>query len=215
MIYFITVFLYSIPAFFMWFFWYRRLPKRLYGMFGYVGLAGEGKTYSMVREAIRLYDAWEGKIYILSNVEIRHPKTHKIITHELKSTAQLTLSYGMPCLALIDELPSIWNARNWAKFPPEMLSKITQLRKGDGMRILYTAQRFFMIDKEIRAITNSITSCRCLFGCLFTHRTASAQDIDPETGVISFGKEKSTDVFYMRPKIYNCYDTLASCIAFV
>lgn len=200
-------------AFIAYIFYYRKFPKRLYGLRGYVGTAGQGKTYNAVKEVLRLYQSYKGNIFVLSNLEIFFKG--KKISHDLKYTSQLLQEYDLPCIVLIDELPSIFNARNWKDFPPELFAKITQLRKGHGMRILYTAQRFFMIDKALRSITDYIYLCNCFLTGLFWVRKCFPQSIDEVSGKLLSGQKYiSSTCCFLRKSIYNSYDTLNICTKF-
>lgn len=200
-------------AFLAYIFYYRKFPKRLYGLQGYVGTAGQGKTYSAVQEVLRLYKAYKGNIYIVSNLEIKYNGIK--ISNDLKYTSQLLQDYDKPCLVLIDELPSIFNARNWKDFPPELFAKITQLRKGHGMRILYTAQRFFMIDKALRSITDYIYLCNCFFNGMFWVRKCLPQSIDEVSGKLLSGqKYLNSRCYFLHKSVYESYDTLNICTKF-
>lgn len=66
-------------AFIAYILYYHKFPKRLYGLRGYVGTAGQGKTYNAVKEVLRLYQSYKGNIFVLSNLEI-FLKEKKLVT---------------------------------------------------------------------------------------------------------------------------------------
>lgn len=61
-------------------------------------------------------------------------------------------------VVLIDEIEDVLSHRNYANFPLQLLSTLTQQRK-KHVYIMCSAQRFFMVDKLFRAITTHVIDC--------------------------------------------------------
>lgn len=181
--------------------------RKLYGLYGFVGLAGHGKTYSAVRMVHKLKEKFPDA-GIISNIQITDKYGKNIVDKELVDYRQLLLPYQRNMIVLIDEIPSLFQARSWAEFPPELMGKLTMLRKDYGMLIIYTAQRFSMIDKVLRLTTDAIYICDCYYCYLNKLKKVLPQNIDGDTGLIK-NSEKALDceVFLQKKWIRNSYDT--------
>ena len=70
----------------------------------------------------------------------------------------------------IDEIQNWFNSKASKDFPPEMTQVVTTNRKQRRV-IMGTAQRFYMIAKDIRTQVTEVRNCTTLFGCLtIVHR---------------------------------------------
>lgn len=132
----------------------------LYGIYGFFGLPGAGKTMAMVYQLERYRQKYGNKVYIMTNFHFSHQD------FEFKTWRQLMLEYDKPIIVGWDEVQNEFNSRDFQKFPVELLSILTQNRKGNGMQILYTAQRWNRVDKVFRELTHYAIECRTILGRL-------------------------------------------------
>lgn len=131
--------------------------RRLFGVRAYVGAVGQGKTISMVREAMSIRKTFPNvKIYSNMAVDWAIPIT------TFKNLCKIFDSDD-PALIVWDEVGVNLNSRDWAMTPTEFISLLAQNRKGAGTRLLYTAQSYDMVDKQLRTLTNEVVLCRTFF----------------------------------------------------
>ncbi|MDO5040234.1 hypothetical protein [Clostridium sp.] len=130
----------------------------LYGIFGFFGLPGFGKTMAMSEELLRLREKYGDRIYIFTNYGFKFedaPFTHwKMLLEE----------YDKPCVFAWDEVQNEFNSRDYSNFPVELLTLLTQNRKGHGKRIYYTAQKYNRVDKVFRELSFLVGECKTLMG---------------------------------------------------
>lgn len=133
-----------------------------YGLHIYCGMFGSGKTSSMVRDAYIMCRKYKN-LTVMSNMELYNfPKHTKIIP--LRDAEQIVNFVGM-LLVLLDEMPLVFNARDWKTdgIPSALLSILLQVRKENKI-ILGTAQRFQHIDSQLREVTDTVRQCSCIAG---------------------------------------------------
>lgn len=146
---------------------------------------GCGKTLSSVRYLCQLFNKYDGKlvwcpkrqilvtqkIRILSNVELK-----AVPYQPLESLAQFVLGTGEDLDKLdeengtltvtylfIDEASSQLNSRSFkSNFDPLFISRLLTSRHVRAS-IIYTSQRFNMVDKLLREVTNIVVGCRKLW----------------------------------------------------
>lgn len=125
-----------------------------YGLEAFVGLAGEGKTMSMVEKARHYRKKYGNSIYIFANFNC------KFADATFKDYKQLLHNFRKSVLVLYDEMPNEFNKNNHKEFPTDLFQKLTQLRKNNGVKILYTTQDIMLIDPDIRRLTRTVNECR-------------------------------------------------------
>lgn len=147
---------------------YRGIKSRkdksihLYGIYGFFGLPGQGKTMGMSEELLRLRKKYGDKIYIFTNYGFKSED------RPFDDWKMLLREYDKPALFAWDEVQNEFNSRDFKKFPVELLTLLTQNRKGNGKRIYYTAQRWSRVDKVFRELTLLCGQCKTRFGGRFT-----------------------------------------------
>lgn len=57
-------------------------------------------------------------------------------------------------------MPNEFNKNNHKDFPSDLFSQLTQLRKGNGMKIIYSTQDIMLIDPDIRRLTKLVHECK-------------------------------------------------------
>ena len=132
----------------------------LYGIYGFFGLPGKGKTMAMVYLLNRYRKKYGDKIYIMTNFH------YKDQDFEFKSWKDLLKEYDKPLICAWDEVQNEFNSRDFRNFPVELLTLLTQNRKGNGKQILYTAQRWNRVDKVFRELTHYAIECNTIAGRL-------------------------------------------------
>ena len=130
----------------------------LYGIYGYFGLPGYGKTMAMSWELLELRKKYQDKIYIFTNYGFKEEDK------PFDNWRMLLETYDKPAIFAWDEVQNEFNSRDFKNFPVELLTLLTQNRKGHGKRIYYTAQRYNRVDKVFRELSFRVGDCRTLFG---------------------------------------------------
>lgn len=100
------------------------------------------------------------KIYIMTNFNYKNQDM------AFNSWEQLMQIYDKPLVVAWDEVQNEFNSRDFKKFPVTLLTLLTQNRKGNGIQILYTAQRYERVDKVFRELSHWAVQCSTVFGRL-------------------------------------------------
>lgn len=136
----------------------KPIKINLYGIYGFFGLPGHGKTMALSERLTEYRNKYGDKIYIATNYNFNQQD------FSFDSWEQLTKTYDKPLVVAWDEVQNEFNSRNFKTFPTELLTILTQNRKGNGIQILYTAQRFDRVDKVFRELTHQACECKTHFG---------------------------------------------------
>lgn len=131
---------------------------RLYGIYGYFGLPGKGKTMTMCYELQRLRKKYGDQIYIMTNFYYKDEDFH------FSGWKDLLEEYDRPLVVAWDEVQNEFNSRDFKSFPIALLTLLTQVRKKNGIQILYTAQRWHFVDKNFRTLSFGCYDCATLPG---------------------------------------------------
>lgn len=129
----------------------------LYGIYGFLGLPGQGKTMALTYVLNEYRKKYGDDIYICTNYFFEGQD------FAFEHWEQLLQQYDKPLVVAWDEVQNEFNSRNFKNFPTALLTLLTQNRKGNGIQILYTAQRFDRVDKVFRELTNYFFDCRTIF----------------------------------------------------
>lgn len=175
---------------------------RPHGLYVFSGLYGSGKTLSMIRYLDELMEA-NPKMTVYSNFNI--PKYNSI---ELTDTKQIDEVYHPDgTVFCIDEAQLSFNSRDKG-FPWSMVSAITQNRK-EGKVMLFSAQHFYHVDKQIRDLCYRIIHCNSFMGLYFRNKW-----FDPDGYERAFNPDVDkrphslrTDRFVGYAELYNSFDT--------
>lgn len=145
---------------------------RIYGIYGYFGLWGQGKTICMTKELLSFRKKYGDSIYITSNYGFA------LEDFPFTDWRQLLKTYDKPLVVAWDEVQNEFTSRNFKNFPTELLTILTQNRKGNGIRILYSAQRWERVDKVFRELTYLCYECKTRFGRLTGYRGYDWEDYE-------------------------------------
>lgn len=129
----------------------------MYGIYGFLGLPGKGKTMAMTYVLNEYRKKYGNDVLICTNYYF---DKQDFIFNDWH---QLLKQYDKPLIVAWDEVQNEFNSRNFKNFPTQLLTLLTQNRKGHGVQILYTAQRFDRVDKVFRELTNYFFDCKTLF----------------------------------------------------
>ena len=94
-----------------------------YGMMCFCGLAGSGKTMSLVYNLKKYREKYGNDIYIFTNFPCKYANA---TFHTYK---QLVREFNKPVIVGWDELPNDFYKDGFKNFPEDLLRKLTQLRK--------------------------------------------------------------------------------------
>lgn len=178
---------------------------QLFGIQLYVGMFGHGKTLSMTHRARLIYDKFGDRVRFISNYHLNDiPYIPLINFNQLVDIGEEEDSKYDGTVVLIDEVENVLSHRNFANFPLELLHTLTQQRK-KKVFILASAQRFFMVDKLFRSITDYVIDCNKFWR--FQHcEVFDAWDLENAVNRDML-RRKQNIWWFVKNQDYNCYDT--------
>lgn len=177
----------------------------LYGIDMFIGMFGHGKTLSMTHRARQIYLKYGDSIRFISNYRlVGIPYIPLINFNQLVDLGEEENSPYQATVVLIDEVENVLNNRNYSKFPLALLHTLTQQRK-KRVYIMCSAQRFFMVDKLFRSITNTAINCNKYWR--FQHfEVYDAWDLENAMNYRDI-KRIGNNWFFVKNQDYNSYDT--------
>ncbi len=184
----------------------RRENLHLYGIYGFFGLPGEGKTMSMSRRLNEYREKYGDSIYITTNYNYDKQD------FEFTSWKQLLKVYDKPLVVAWDEVQNEFSAREYKTMPMQLLTLLTQNRKGHGIQILYTSQKWHFVDKIFRSLTMGCYDCHTWMN-RFTYAVCyRSDDYDQKCATVNVDsktKIKPIDSFsfIQTKKERDCYDS--------
>jgi hypothetical protein len=131
---------------------------------------------------------------------------------EFKTWKQLLLKYDKPLIVAWDEIQNEFNSRDFKSFPIQLLTQLTQVRKGNGIQILYTAQRWHFVDKNFRSLSFGCYECQTWLGRYSFARMYDPIDYDDlcsktDENLRRRIKDKSKMIFIQTDKLRDSYDS--------
>ena len=178
----------------------------LYGIYGYFGLPGRGKTMAMCNELKTLRRKYGNNIYIMTNF------CYKDQDFVFTSWKDLLKPYDKPLVCAWDEVQNEFNSRDFKNFPIALLTLLTQVRKKNGIQILYTAQRWHFVDKNFRSLSFGCYECSTFLGSLTATRLYDPVDYDNLCSNSDYDKRRKihpikTESFLQTKELRDCYDS--------
>ena len=178
----------------------------LFGIYGFFGLPGQGKTLSMTAELMGLRRKYGNDIYIFTNYGFKQEDK------PFDNWRMLLDTYDKPCVFAWDEVQNEFNSRDFKNFPIELLTLLTQNRKGHGKRIYYTAQRYSRVDKVFRELSFLVGDCRTILGRYTRVRWFDTEDYEmlqstPDVNKRIKIKPRKVDKFIQTDDIRDNYDS--------
>ena len=181
--------------------------SRLWGIYQFVALPGQGKTMSMVAHAERARASCPNIIiganfgYVHADYRINH--WMDIIDIAMKAHKK-----HKPCLIMMDEIHVTFDSSDWKSFPAELLALLSFNRKFE-LQFLCTSQIYERIPKKIRDIANytvickNVLSANRLFRCFYFEKDDYEARFDGKSKNAKFIRE-----FVADNNFYALYDTL-------
>lgn len=145
---------------------------RLYGIYGFFGLPGKGKTMAMCKYLQDMRKRYGRDIYIMTNFY------YKDQDFPFNTWKDLLKDYDKPLIVAWDEIQNEFNSRDFKNFPISLLTLLTQVRKKNGIQILYTAQRWHFVDKNFRTLSFGCYECSTILGCFTVAKLYDPVDYD-------------------------------------
>lgn len=182
---------------------------------------GCGKTLTMVRDALALYNKFDNKpvwdpdkedyviqhVNLISNIKLNGVRYYRFIDeHQFTDFEKFKFEPQDINIFMIDEIQALYDSRNFKdNISSEFMTRFLQSRK-NKIIILGTAQRFSRCDKFLREMTSTVITC------VKTWRFISLKYFNAQT------VEHMEDVTILVPDVqsqwfatnesFNCYDTL-------
>ena len=178
----------------------------LYGIYGFFGLPGKGKTMAMCYRLKELRRMYGNDILITTNF------CYDDEDFAFTTWKQLLKNYDKPLVVAWDEIQNEFNSRDFKNFPIPLMTQLTQVRKGNGIQILYTAQRWHFVDKNFRSLSFGCYDCNTILGRYTIAKMYDVDDYDQKCNEIKVSnkiKIRSKDwiSFYQTKKLRNSYDS--------
>lgn len=175
----------------------------LYGIYGFFGLPGKGKTMAMSKYLNDMREKYGNDIYIMTN--------YFYVNQDFPFTSwkDLLKEYDKPLIVAWDEVQNEFNSRDFKSFPIALLTLLTQVRKKNGIQILYTAQRWHFVDKNFRSLSFGCYECNTILGCYTVAKLYDPVDYDNLCSQSDYDKRRK-----IRPKGYMDFiqsDALRNC----
>lgn len=176
---------------------------RLYGIYGFFGLPGKGKTMAMSKYLQNMRKRYGNDIYIMTNYFYNDQD------FAFGSWRDLLKEYDKPLIVAWDEIQNEFNSRDFKNFPISLLTLLTQVRKKNGIQILYTAQRWHFVDKNFRTLSFGCYECSTVLGCYTIAKLYDPVDYDNLCSQSDYSKRMK-----IKPTAYFSFvqsDALRSC----
>lgn len=178
----------------------------LYGIYGYFGLPGKGKTMAMCKRLQELRELYGDNIYIMTNFAYNDED------FSFTGWKDLLCEYDKPLVCAWDEVQNEFNSRDFKSFPISLLTLLTQVRKKNGIQILYTSQRWHFVDKNFRSLSFGCYECSTICGCYTITKMYDPVDYDNLCSVSDYDKRSrirpiKVDSFLQTDELRNCYDS--------
>lgn len=195
---------------------YYRRYYRFYGwgIHLFTGKFGQGKSSLAVLETFDLCNKYP-QLHVLTNLELTNfPSWTEILP--LKTSEDI-LRAPNNTIVLLDEIGSIFNSRDFSSgvrsVPKPVYQHLVQCRKRN-MMIFGTVQRYNLLDKQIRDISATVTTCSAGPKHPFTRMlTALVYDVDEYEAYMSNSlyvpRVSSAKAYVQKDQYRALYDTKA------
>lgn len=179
---------------------------RLFGIYGYFGLPGAGKTMAMSKQLNEYREKYGDQIYIMTNY------FYDLQDFPFTSWKDLLKDYDKPLVVAWDEVQNEFNSRDFKTFPISLLTLLTQVRKKNGIQILYTAQRWHFVDKNFRSLSFGCNECNTIMGNLTVVKHYDPVDYDNLCSQSDYDKRRKIKPkyylsFVQNDELRNCYNS--------
>lgn len=178
----------------------------IYGIYGFFGLPGKGKTMAMSKYLRDMRKRYGDKIYIMTNY------CYDDQDFVFSSWKDLLKDYDKPLICAWDEVQNEFNSRDFKNFPISLLTLLTQVRKKNGIQLLYTAQRWHFVDKNFRSLSFGCYECKTFLGAYTYAKMYDPVDYDHLCSESDYEKRRKIKPlkyidFVQTEDLRNCYDS--------
>ena len=206
------IIIYTVYDKYLYHYYRKQFDFSAWGVHLFTGSFGSGKTSFAVQKAYDIAYKYP-QVTILTNIKLQNfPPWTKVINLE---TAQDILNAPDNTLCLIDEIGTIFNSRDFSggkcAVPKPLFQHLCQCRKRK-LVIFGTVQRFNLLDKQIRDITDDVTACHTHWAYPFVRwQTAYTFDIEEYNTYTENKTYKPkimrSDLIVQTNQLRNLYDT--------
>jgi hypothetical protein len=179
------------------------LRPRLYGLWLVVGLYGAGKTAFVVHE-LEMIRAERGRgVRIFTNFGWAGEDGPIEGWRHLLAA----LEYDTPSVFAWDELGSSFDQHQYGKeFPRDLFRFVTQMRKGPGVRVYCTVQRFSNASVDLRRLAQFIIEVRSYFRARWVFAKAFEGYEEYNDGIpryVGFSKQDYRNIAWRRSFVFS------------
>lgn len=186
-------------------------PKHQFptGTRAYKGHQGQGKTLSMVYDALNIFWKWD-KCELWSNIAIKIDDEDKHRYHYFNDTFGLSKALEKSngengVLVLIDEAHLFFNRKTGISL--DVLTAISQQRK-DRRKIFISSQIWEDLDISLRKQVPEIIACKCFFKKIQVNTIFKGETLRWDKTQSSYIADKNyTYIFKHFDKLYQRYNT--------
>lgn len=171
----------------------------LFGIKGFFGLPGTGKTMAMCKYLNDMRSKYGDKIYITTNFGYEGED------FPFNGWIDLTSDFDKPLICAWDEIQNEFNSRDFKNFPIALLTQLTQVRKGNGIKLLYTSQRWGFVDKNFRQLSGTVCDCKTVLGRFTVVKEYDSVDYEEIQNTLEVDRKLK-----IKPK--NCYSFIQTKI---
>lgn len=184
----------------------KERPIHLFGIYGFFGLPSKGKTITMSKYLNDMREKYGDKIYIMTNY------FYKGQDFPFTSWKDLLKAYDKPLIVAWDEVQNEFNSRHFKDFPISLLTLLTQVRKNNGIQILYSAQRWHFVDKNFRSLSFGCYECNTFLNRYTFAKMYDPVDYDNLCSQSDYDKRRRIKPlkvidFLQTEELRNCYDS--------
>lgn len=182
---------------------------------------GCGKSLSMVKLCNNINDRYDNvdvwdydlnkfvkqHIYFISNLELKDVRHYIPFTskEQFKNVHKMNIGTHDVVFFVLDEAGIVFNSRQYKdNLPTEFIQKLLQVRHYK-IGFITNAQRFMMVDKVFREISNTVTTCKKKWRFVYL---CEYDAFEMENAVNpSLLMPKSKRIWFSTNKDYHSYDT--------
>lgn len=177
----------------------------------YVGMQGQGKTISAVRDVLRIKARYP-KCKVVTNINLDVPWKDEIIffqtAEELAKALTEVNNDKLGVVYIIDEIHSYFNSLGSTSIPPWVFQRVSQQRK-ERKVIIGTSQLFLRLAKPFREQCSNVIKCSTSFGLLTrcVCYDGPTLKLDSDGNIMGDVRPKRVIYFFQSRALRNAYDT--------
>lgn len=188
--------------------------KRIYGVYGYVGEYGQGKTICLAKQHSKLLKRklfYNPDNYIfISNFGLSGTRHFNNLS-DVVEYYRTAVNSGKGLVIYWDEVQNEY-PENDRTFPQQFRILLTQNRKNKGVRLMWSTQDYTRVNKNLRLMTTRVSHLRCLFGRYMIQRIYKRDVYEDYYATVDLNlkvrkKPIWTTIFIQTDKIRNMFNS--------